>query len=77
MARRLIAVRDNEPGAGAMGVSVVRTKLLAFALSGFMAGVAGVCLAFALERIKPGDFSPTTAHRGAPSCCWSGWSGTS
>jgi ABC-type branched-subunit amino acid transport system permease subunit len=59
IARRLIAVRDNETGAAAMGVAVVRTKLLAFALSGFMAGVAGVCLAFALERIKPEDFSPT------------------
>jgi branched-chain amino acid transport system permease protein len=59
VARRLIAVRDNETGAAAMGVAVVRTKLLAFALSGSMAGVAGVCLAFALERIKPGDFSPT------------------
>jgi ABC-type branched-subunit amino acid transport system permease subunit len=59
IARRLIAVRDNESGAAAMGIPVVRTKLLAFALSGFMAGVAGVCLAFALERIKPGDFSVT------------------
>jgi len=59
VARRLIAVRDNETGAAAMGIPVVRTKLLAFALSGFMAGVAGVCLAFALERIKPGDFSVT------------------
>ncbi len=59
IARRLIAVRDNEAGAGAMGISVVRTKLLAFALSGFMAGVAGVLLAFALERIKPGDFGVT------------------
>ena len=59
VARRLIAVRDNESGAAAMGVSVVRTKLLAFALSGFMAGVAGVCLAFALQRIQPEDFSPT------------------
>jgi ABC-type branched-subunit amino acid transport system permease subunit len=59
IARRLIAVRDNESGAAAMGVPVVRTKLLAFALSGFMAGVAGVCLAFALERIKPSDFAVT------------------
>jgi branched-chain amino acid transport system permease protein len=59
IARRLIAVRDNETGAAAMGISVVRTKLLAFALSGFMAGVAGVLLAFALERIKPGDFGVT------------------
>jgi ABC-type branched-subunit amino acid transport system permease subunit len=59
VARRLIAVRDNESGAAAMGIPVVRTKILAFALSGFLAGVAGVCLAFALERIKPGDFSVT------------------
>ena len=36
----LVAVRDNEPAAAAAGVRVVRTKLLAFALSGFMAGVA-------------------------------------
>ncbi len=58
IARRLIAVRDNEAGAAAMGVAVVRTKLLAFGLSGFMAGCAGVCLAFALERFQPSDFSP-------------------
>src|SRR4029077_8123786 len=38
IARRLISVRDNEIAAGAMGIPVVRTKLLAFALSGFMAG---------------------------------------
>lgn len=59
VARRLIAVRDNESAAAAAGIAVVRTKILAFALSGFMAGVAGACLAFALERIKPGDFSVT------------------
>ena len=58
IARRLIAVRDNEANAAAMGIPVVRTKLLAFALSGFMAGCAGVCLALALQRIQPDDFSP-------------------
>jgi ABC-type branched-subunit amino acid transport system permease subunit len=57
IARRLIAVRDNEAAAAGMGIPVVRTKLLAFGLSGFMAGVAGACLAFALERIGPGDFA--------------------
>jgi ABC-type branched-subunit amino acid transport system permease subunit len=56
IARRLVAVRDNETQAAAMGVPVVRTKLLAFALSGFLAGIAGVCLAFGLERISPSDF---------------------
>jgi ABC-type branched-subunit amino acid transport system permease subunit len=56
VARRLVAVRDNEAGAGAMGIPIVRTKLLAFALSGFMAGYAGVCLAFATERISTNTF---------------------
>ena len=59
VARRLIAVRDNEVAAGAMGIPVVRTKLLAFALSGFMAGYAGVCLAFATERFSTDTFDPT------------------
>jgi branched-chain amino acid transport system permease protein len=59
IARRLVAVRDNEIAAAAMGIPVVRTKLLAFALSGFMAGVAGSCLAFALARISPEEtFGP-------------------
>jgi ABC-type branched-subunit amino acid transport system permease subunit len=58
IARRLIAVRDNEAAAGAMGIPIVRTKLLAFALSGFMAGSAGVMFAFASERFKAETFSP-------------------
>jgi ABC-type branched-subunit amino acid transport system permease subunit len=59
VARRLMAVRDNETGAGAMGIPLARTKLLAFALSGFMAGYAGVCLAFATERFSTDTFDPT------------------
>jgi ABC-type branched-subunit amino acid transport system permease subunit len=59
IARRLIAVRDNEVAAGSAGIPVVRTKLLAFALSGFIAGYAGVCLAFATERISTSTFDPT------------------
>lgn len=58
VARRLVAVRDNEVAAGAMGIPVVRTKLLAFALSGFMAGYAGVCFAFATERFSASTFDP-------------------
>jgi ABC-type branched-subunit amino acid transport system permease subunit len=57
--RRLMAVRDNETGAGAMGIPLARTKLLAFALSGFMAGYAGVCLAFATERFSTDTFDPS------------------
>jgi ABC-type branched-subunit amino acid transport system ATPase component/ABC-type branched-subunit amino acid transport system permease subunit len=59
VARRLIAVRDNETGAGAMGIPLARSKLLAFALSGFIAGYAGVCLAFATERFSTDTFDPT------------------
>jgi branched-chain amino acid transport system permease protein len=59
VARRLIAVRDNELGAAAMGIPVLRTKLLAFGLSGFMAGYAGACLAFATERFSTATFDPT------------------
>jgi ABC-type branched-subunit amino acid transport system permease subunit len=59
IARRLIAVRDNEIAAASGGIPVVRTKLLAFALSGFMAGYAGVCLAFATGRFSTDTFAPT------------------
>jgi ABC-type branched-subunit amino acid transport system permease subunit len=59
IARRLVAVRDNEHTAAAFGIPVVRTKLLAFALSGFMAGYAGVCLAFASERFSTTSFDPS------------------
>jgi ABC-type branched-subunit amino acid transport system permease subunit len=59
VARRLIAVRDNEIGAGSAGTPVVRTKLLAFALSGFMAGDAGVMFAYGSERFSNTTFDPT------------------
>jgi branched-chain amino acid transport system permease protein len=59
IARRLVAVRDNELGAAAMGIPVLRTKLMAFALSGFMAGYAGACLAFATQRFSTTTFDPT------------------
>jgi ABC-type branched-subunit amino acid transport system permease subunit len=58
VARRLVSVRDNEIAAGAMGIPIVRTKLLAFALSGFMAGYAGVCFALSIERFSTTTFDP-------------------
>ncbi len=63
VARRLVAVRDNELTAAAMGIPILRTKLLAFGLSGFMAGYAGVCFAFATQQINNTDitFDPTTS----------------
>ncbi|MDE3085680.1 MAG: ABC transporter permease [Acidobacteriota bacterium] len=61
IARRLIAVRDNEVTAAAAGIHVVRTKLQAFALSGFVAGIGGVCLAYGLERFSTATFDPTVS----------------
>ena len=43
--RVLVALRENERGVQAYGVSLVRAKFTAFALSGFLAGVAGCLLA--------------------------------
>ena len=42
--RALRAARDNERGAAAYSISVVRAKLSAFAISGFLAAVAGCLL---------------------------------
>lgn len=56
--RALIAVRDNETTAAALGIRVVITKLTAFALSGFLAGIAGVLFAMAQERIGVASFDP-------------------
>ncbi len=55
--RALFAVRDRERTAAASGVPVARTKLLAYALSGAYAGLAGALYAFLLERITPGPFT--------------------
>ncbi len=61
IARRLLAVRDNETAAGTVGLPVVRTKLMGLTLSGFMAGYAGVCFAFATERISVSTFDPSVS----------------
>jgi branched-chain amino acid transport system permease protein len=56
--RVLIALRDNERGTQAYGISVVRAKLTAFAMSGFVAAFAGGLLvhhqqAFSLNLVSP------------------------
>ena len=53
-----IAVRDNELAARVVGIPVLRTKLLAFGLSSFIIGVAGVLWAFAyLRTVEPAGFN--------------------
>jgi branched-chain amino acid transport system permease protein len=53
-----IAVRDNELAAKVIGVPVLETKLLAFAISSFIVGVAGALWAFAyLRTVEPAGFN--------------------
>ncbi len=54
--RALIAVRDNERGAAAYSIPVVRAKLTAFALSGFLAAVAGCLLVHVNRGYDEGPF---------------------
>lgn len=56
--RNLVAIRDHETAARIVGVKVARTKLLAFALSSFIVGIAGVLWAFAyLRTVEPAGFN--------------------
>jgi ABC-type branched-subunit amino acid transport system ATPase component/ABC-type branched-subunit amino acid transport system permease subunit len=52
--RAFFAVRGSEVAAASMGISVVRTKLVAFALSGAMAGMAGNLLLIK-DQVVTGD----------------------
>jgi branched-chain amino acid transport system permease protein len=55
--RNWIAVRDAEVAATIIGVPVLHAKLLAFAISSFYAGVAGVLWAFCyLRTVEPAGF---------------------
>ncbi|MGI8756839.1 MAG: ABC transporter permease subunit, partial [Acidimicrobiales bacterium] len=55
--RVLRAIRDNGAGAQAFGVRVPVLRLVAFALSGFLAGVAGALLVYVNEVYDPSVFS--------------------
>ena len=50
------AVRDNPEAAAAMGVDVARTKVVAFALTSALAGMAGMVYAFVDNTVNPPIF---------------------
>jgi branched-chain amino acid transport system permease protein len=56
LGRAFAAVKDSEVAAGAMGIPVARTKLIAFLCSAFLAGVSGGIYAFLAGYIAPEDF---------------------
>ena len=56
--RDFMAVRDHETAARIVGVPVLKAKLVAFAFSSFIIGVAGVLWAFNyLRMVEPGGFN--------------------
>lgn len=57
LGRRWMAVRDMDTAAAVIGIPILRTKLLAFAISSFVLGVAGALWAFAyLGTVEPHGF---------------------
>ena len=55
--RLLIAVRENEANVASAGVSVVRLKLMAFGVSGGLAGLAGAMLAHQQRGLSAASFT--------------------
>ena len=54
--RAFTAIRDNEIAAESMGINVFGTKVLSFAISSGLAGIAGGLLAHHLTTIDPKQF---------------------
>jgi branched-chain amino acid transport system permease protein len=57
--RQMLAMRSNERAAAAAGVNVSATKLLAFAISAFIAGIGGAVIAYRSGNATPDKFDYT------------------
>jgi ABC-type branched-subunit amino acid transport system permease subunit len=61
LGRTFVAVRSNERAAAAVGIDVARTKLLAFSISAFIAGLGGGLLAYQQTTLSPASFAVLTS----------------
>jgi branched-chain amino acid transport system permease protein len=62
--RAWMAVRDMDVAAEVIGIRILRTKLIAFAVSSFYCGVAGALYAFAyLGNVEPDGFNLDLSFR--------------
>jgi branched-chain amino acid transport system permease protein len=62
--RKFMAVRDMDVAAEVIGIPLMRTKLLAFAISSFYCGVAGALYAFCyIGTVEPEAFSLDMSFR--------------
>jgi branched-chain amino acid transport system permease protein len=65
--RAFVAIRDGEVAAQSLGIDLLRYKSLAFAMSGFYAGVAGALYCGLLGFVGPESFDllQMILHKGA------------
>jgi branched-chain amino acid transport system permease protein len=61
LGRSMLAIRENEMAAECLGVSLAGTRIMAFALGAFFAGVAGGLWAHLVTAITPTSFSVVMA----------------
>ncbi|BDA83605.1 branched-chain amino acid ABC transporter permease [Aureimonas sp. SA4125] len=57
LGRTMLAIRENELAAACLGVNVARTRVLAFALGAFFAGIAGGLWVHLVTLISPNSFT--------------------
>jgi branched-chain amino acid transport system permease protein len=61
LGQRMLAVRSNERAAAAAGIDVRRTKLAAFAVGSFIAGLAGALYGYNFGSVSPDRFGVVNA----------------
>lgn len=61
LGRAFLAVRSNERAAASVGIDVARTKLFAFAIAAFIAGIGGGLLAYQQQNINAATFTLWTS----------------
>ena len=61
LGQHLRAIRDSRPLAMSIGISVARVHMASFAITGAMAGIAGVYWAYLEKYVVPSQFSTTAS----------------
>lgn len=61
LGERMLAVRANERAAAAAGINIQATKIVAFAISAFIAGIAGILYAFKVGSASAANFGVFTS----------------
>jgi ABC-type branched-subunit amino acid transport system permease subunit len=61
LGQHLRAIRDSRPLAMSVGISVIRVHMASFAITGAIAGIAGVYWAYLEKYVVPSQFSATAS----------------